>query len=230
LKPSKPFALKRQAIIRHPLQLFMLLMLLAVKMSPAAITAISQDTLESWITLGTTFDFILIDVRTPAETKTYGIIATDSCRPYNLTVSDGTLRNAFAQIPLSTPVVVYCQSGMRSQIAATQLDSAGFTHVFRMITGVNSWSYLKKDSSFVKPTSQLPQPSMRATIVSAMNRELHDGRSASSAMRPTLLVNNIVPGPWVQPGRVISLLGQTQTESFRIPGSHRVHEAVIVIR
>jgi phage shock protein E len=133
----------------------------------AAITPIIQDTLASWITNGTAFDFILIDVRTPSEVAG-GIIATDSCRPYNYNVSDGSLDSVIPDIPKTMAVVVYCASGNRAITAANKLDAAGIQHVYRMITGFSTWTGPTKSSTFLKSPSLFPQPSRLAKPTSTM--------------------------------------------------------------
>jgi rhodanese-related sulfurtransferase len=149
-----------------------LYLIMASQPARAAITVITQDTLESWITNGTKFDFILIDVRRPGEIDSSGCIATDSCRPYNFNVVDGSLNAVIPKIPATMPVAVYCQSGGRAATAATKLDSAGILHVYRMGTGFGTWPYAKEDSSFVKPSAELPQPSMRTRSLSIVERSV----------------------------------------------------------
>lgn len=42
---------------------------------------------------------------------------------------------------LDTPVVVYCQSGVHSLLAARELKSLGYTHVYDMAGGISAWPY-----------------------------------------------------------------------------------------
>lgn len=40
-----------------------------------------------------------------------------------------------------TPVVVYCQTGVHSNLAARELESLGYTHVYDMEGGISAWPY-----------------------------------------------------------------------------------------
>ena len=42
---------------------------------------------------------------------------------------------------LDTPVVVYCQTGVHSNLAARELESLGYTHVYDMAGGITAWPY-----------------------------------------------------------------------------------------
>lgn len=42
---------------------------------------------------------------------------------------------------LDTPVVVYCQTGVHSSLAARELESLGYTRVYNMEGGISAWPY-----------------------------------------------------------------------------------------
>ena len=42
---------------------------------------------------------------------------------------------------LDTPVMVYCQVGVHSALAARELEDLGYTHVYDMLGGISAWPY-----------------------------------------------------------------------------------------
>ncbi|MEO6828054.1 MAG: molybdopterin-synthase adenylyltransferase MoeB [Microbacteriaceae bacterium] len=79
-------------------------------------------------------EFVLIDVRDASE-HAFSAIPGDVLIPY-LGIIDGSARS---QIP-KTPVVLYCQTGVRSAAAATALTAAGWSDVEHLAGGIQSWS------------------------------------------------------------------------------------------
>ncbi len=77
-------------------------------------------------------DYVLIDVRTPAEFSGGHIV--DSI---NIPVEE--LQSRIDEVPDGMPIVVYCRSGNRSAQAANILDSAGFNSIYDL-GGVIDWS------------------------------------------------------------------------------------------
>nr|MCU0649222.1 rhodanese-like domain-containing protein [Gemmatimonadaceae bacterium] len=51
----------------------------------------------------------------------------------------GALPNAIATLPRDRPVIVHCQSGARSAIAASILERAGFPTVENLVGGITAW-------------------------------------------------------------------------------------------
>jgi carboxyl-terminal processing protease len=144
-------------------QLYFLLssvILLVFSIEPqAAYDTIPADTLQKWITKGTNFDFLLIDVRETSEATS--VIATDSCKPYLLPWNSGVFTQTMNKLPKDTTIIVYCASGHRSPSAAQKLIDSGFVKVHTLENGFGSWgSRATKPSSSIKPTDQLPAPSM----------------------------------------------------------------------
>ncbi|MBP1757491.1 MAG: pspE, partial [Firmicutes bacterium] len=78
---------------------------------------------------------ILLDVRT-ADEYAQGHIADSQLLPVE------ELANRTGELPAdkATPIIVYCRSGRRSALAATQLVDLGYTQVFDL-GGIQSWPY-----------------------------------------------------------------------------------------
>jgi adenylyltransferase/sulfurtransferase len=79
-------------------------------------------------------DFVLVDVREPAER---GIVAIPGAVPAPI----GELRSgaALADLPLDRPVVLLCKSGSRSAEALTLLRDAGHRDARHLDGGVLAW-------------------------------------------------------------------------------------------
>jgi phage shock protein E len=74
---------------------------------------------------------LLLDVRTPAEFGPHHIKGAKNIPVQSLASRLGELP------PKSTPIVVYCQSGMRSSSAASLLRKDGYT--VHDLGGIGSW-------------------------------------------------------------------------------------------
>ena len=79
--------------------------------------------------------FILIDVRSPEEHQGGFIPGTD----FNIDFRDIQNRHQEVHADLSSHVVVYCQSGHRSNIAAETLMSLGYKNVYNVEGSMNAW-------------------------------------------------------------------------------------------
>jgi rhodanese-related sulfurtransferase len=133
-------------------------------LSHAALVDISADTLQKWITAGTTFDFLLIDIRDTSELT--AVIATDACKPYHLSWNQGVLKAMKGKLPKQAHIVLYCRSGSRSKTAGQYLADSGYSSIYSLTGGINGWGSLPTmPSSAVKPPSELPAPSMLAASV-----------------------------------------------------------------
>jgi rhodanese-related sulfurtransferase len=135
-----------------------LLIVLSISNTNAAVKNILADTLTTWITNGTTFDFLLIDVRDTSELTS--IIATDLCSPYNLSWNQGVFESSLSKLPKTANYVLYCKSGGRSGMAAQMLVDSGYGSVYALTGGMNGWTGPAKTSASLKPASDLPAPSM----------------------------------------------------------------------
>ena len=59
--------------------------------------------------------------------------------PGALNIPVGLLNDRLAELPMSQPVVVHCQGGARSSIAASVLRARGFDAVLNMTGGLDAW-------------------------------------------------------------------------------------------
>jgi len=79
--------------------------------------------------------FVLVDCRTPDEFETARIEGATL-----LPLQEAPARVEELASARSTPVVVYCHHGVRSQRMASFLMRAGFTQVQSMAGGIDRWS------------------------------------------------------------------------------------------
>ncbi|MEP6933365.1 MAG: rhodanese-like domain-containing protein [Nitrospirota bacterium] len=79
--------------------------------------------------------FVLIDVRSPEEHATGFIPGTDM----NIDFRDIQARHREIGAQLDDHLVVYCQSGHRSNIAAETLADLGYRHVYNVTGSMNAW-------------------------------------------------------------------------------------------
>ena len=78
---------------------------------------------------------VVVDVRTPFEFMTGHIQGA-----INIDAEAATFDSEIAKLDKSAPYAIYCQSGRRSGIAATKMTDAGFTNIFNLKEGINSWN------------------------------------------------------------------------------------------
>ena len=79
--------------------------------------------------------FILIDVRSVEEHATGFIPGTD----LNIDFREIQARHRDIEAKLEDHLVVYCQSGHRSNIAAETLADLGYRHVYNVTGSMNAW-------------------------------------------------------------------------------------------
>jgi rhodanese-related sulfurtransferase len=79
--------------------------------------------------------FMLIDVRSPEEHQTGMIPGTD----FNIDFRQIQARHREIGAQLDEHIVVYCQSGRRSNIAAETLADLGYRHVYNVSGSMNAW-------------------------------------------------------------------------------------------
>ncbi len=77
--------------------------------------------------------FFLLDVRNPDEYQSYNLGG------HLIPLSE--LDKRLAEIPQNMPIVVYCHSGYRSQIAQSLLQQHGFLDVKNLTGGVVAWQH-----------------------------------------------------------------------------------------
>lgn len=79
--------------------------------------------------------FFLIDVRSPQEHVSGVIPGTD----LNIEFREIKARHREIGAKLDDHIVVYCQSGNRSNIAAETLADLGYKHVYNVRGSMNAW-------------------------------------------------------------------------------------------
>lgn len=80
--------------------------------------------------------FVLIDVRSPDEHMSGFIPGTD----FNIDFREMQGRHRELSAKLDQHIVVYCQSGHRSNIAAETLMGLGYQHVYNVEGSMNAWT------------------------------------------------------------------------------------------
>ena len=83
--------------------------------------------------------FVLVDVRSPDEHQGGFIPGTD----FNIDFREIKNRHQELHAKLDNHVVVYCQSGHRSNIAAETLMSLGYKNVYNVEGSMNAWEEAK---------------------------------------------------------------------------------------
>lgn len=79
-------------------------------------------------------DVMVIDVRTPAE-----YAAGHLPGAVNIDVESGSFEQQVGQLPKDGTYFVYCRSGNRSGVATDQMAGLGFTHLYDLQGGIESW-------------------------------------------------------------------------------------------
>lgn len=80
-------------------------------------------------------NFLLIDVRSPDEHQGGFIPGTD----FNIDFREIRQRHTELNAKMDEHIVVYCQSGHRSNIAAETLMSLGYKYVYNVEGSMNAW-------------------------------------------------------------------------------------------
>jgi len=97
------------------------------------VTQISAE--QAYAMMNESGDFVLIDARTPAEFAQSRIRGAISI-PYIEIIR----RAPYEILDKDIMILVYCQSGRRSAIAARRLANLGFTNIYDF-GGINSWTF-----------------------------------------------------------------------------------------
>jgi rhodanese-related sulfurtransferase len=77
----------------------------------------------------------LIDVRTPQEYE-----AGHLAEAQLITLQRKDFQQQIRQLDVNQPIFVYCRSGRRSNLAASQLAEVGFVQVYDLQGGLAAWS------------------------------------------------------------------------------------------
>jgi len=78
-------------------------------------------------------DFLLVDVREPAEWEIVRI-------PGAVLIPKGDLPSRLSELPQNKPVVMYCKTGVRSAETLALLKNAGFKDALHVQGGVSAWA------------------------------------------------------------------------------------------
>jgi sulfur-carrier protein adenylyltransferase/sulfurtransferase len=78
-------------------------------------------------------DFLLVDVREPAEWEIVRL-------PGAVLIPKGDLPSKLAELPQNKPVIAYCKTGIRSAEALALLKNAGFADAKHVQGGVTAWA------------------------------------------------------------------------------------------
>ncbi|MBV9369238.1 MAG: ThiF family adenylyltransferase, partial [Frankiales bacterium] len=78
-------------------------------------------------------DFLLVDVREPAEWEIVRL-------PGAVLIPKGDLPSKLSELPQDKPVVMYCKTGIRSAETLALLKNAGFKDALHVQGGVSAWA------------------------------------------------------------------------------------------
>ena len=81
-------------------------------------------------------DFVLLDVRSPAEYERARL-------PNSTLIPLGKLRSRVDELPKDKPIVTFCQISLRGYEAALILKAAGFANVRVLDGGLAMWPFDK---------------------------------------------------------------------------------------
>lgn len=97
-----------------------------------AIAPVAPDRAETLIE--STEGLVVLDIRTPEEIAT-GVLP----EAIGLDFYSDTFADELAELDRDTPYLVYCRSGNRSGQAMDIMTDLGFTEVYELTGGINSW-------------------------------------------------------------------------------------------
>ena len=112
------------------------LLILAVVFGTLTLTgcstgAVSTTTAQEWLKAATQPGVVIVDVRTPAE---YAAGHVDGA--VNLDVQAADFTTKLADLDPKGTYAIYCQSGRRSGLAASEMEKAGFANVHNLKGGI----------------------------------------------------------------------------------------------
>lgn len=79
---------------------------------------------------------LLVDVRTPEELVTYGVIQENQV---HINMQELGSAEKFLELPKDKILLVYCWHGTRSQLVVTFLEKHGYSNVFDLQGGIDAW-------------------------------------------------------------------------------------------
>ena len=92
-------------------------------------TQLTVHELRQWI--AEQRDFVLVDVRENHEHTAFNIGGV--CMPL------GTVMSRKSELPPDATIVLYCEKGVRSVIAAQRLEEYGYTRLYNLSGGMSAW-------------------------------------------------------------------------------------------
>jgi DMSO/TMAO reductase YedYZ molybdopterin-dependent catalytic subunit/glyoxylase-like metal-dependent hydrolase (beta-lactamase superfamily II) len=180
---------------------------------PDLIETSSRLTIEQLAELrGLEPDLQVVDVRAPGETAGGTL---PGAREIHLAV----LTDSFAALDKASPVVVYCESGYRSQIAASVLLEAGFADVSDLLGGYHAWD-----------SAGLPTSTGASSVATGTTPTIGARGARTLIDAGALLLDVREPDEWRAehvPGAVLIPMGQVQQRQLELPHDRRI---VVVCR
>lgn len=125
--------------------------------------------------------FVILDVRTPAE---YNSIHIE--QGVNLNYNSGVFSTEVAKLDRNKMYVLHCASGSRSALAFVVMQNLGFTRVYNMTGGINSWN----SSSY--PTTTAVAPIADACESEYMFEDVLVGNTESYSFKITNAANDLL--------------------------------------
>ena len=155
----------------------------------------------------------LVDLRAAAETE-------DGTIPGAVEIPLAVLAESLDALDLNRPVVAYCASGYRSQVAASRLATAGFRDVSDLLGGFGAWA-----------SAGLPVMNGPARIAAATATAEVSARAAVSLIEDgAILLDVREPGEWRSghaPRATLMPMGEVQARRDELPTTQRI---VVVCR
>ncbi len=98
-------------------------------------TSVVEDITVTDLRLMLNEDYQFLDVRTAEEYNEYHIPEFSNIDYYQFSLDESMLEN----LDKEQPIVLICRSGNRSAKAAELLEGLGFTKVYNVTGGMNTW-------------------------------------------------------------------------------------------
>lgn len=154
----------------------------------------------------------VVDVRSPAETAAGTL-------PGGREIPLAVLTESFAALDKAIPVVVYCESGYRSQIAASVLLQEGFADVSDLLGGYNAWD-----------SAGLPSSTSASSIEIGTTPAVGARKARALLDSGAFLLDVREPEEWQTehaPGAVLMPMGHVRQRQDELPRDRRI---VVVCR
>jgi len=129
-----PYQTNRNKILRTGLFSILIMLLIGTGLTACAATPVVVDLDISAQEAYQLFqeDIFVLDVRTPEEYQ-------EAHLPGAILIPLDQLETRTSELPRNEPILVYCRSGNRSAQAQSLLLGAGFSDIYNLDSGINSW-------------------------------------------------------------------------------------------